>query len=90
MRWLVDGVPKTVSAETDLESAELGEPVRIVTELNDSSYVEVNDAFVEATITAPDGTIQVLPLDWTVDQDGEYAGLFNPVMVILCRPASTC
>lgn len=80
LRWLVDGVPENVSLETDRESVELGEPVRILTELNDSSYVEVNDAFVEATITAPDGSVQVLPLDWTIDRDGEYSGSFNPIL----------
>jgi uncharacterized membrane protein len=80
LRWLVDGVPENVSAATDRESVEPGEAVRILTELNDSSYVEVNDASVEATVTAPDGTVQVFPLDWTVDQDGEYAGSFNPAL----------
>ncbi len=80
LRWLVDGVPENVSAATDRESVELGESVRILTELNDSSYVEVNDASVEATVTGPDGSVQILSLDWTVDQDGEYAGSFNPAL----------
>jgi hypothetical protein len=80
LRWLVEGVPEIVRAETDRESVELEESVRILTELNDSSYVEVNDASVEATVTAPDGSTQILPLDWTVDRDGEYAGTFNPIL----------
>ena len=80
LRWLVDGVPDYVDSRIEYESVEVGEPARVVTELNDSAYVEVNDAFVEATLTAPDGTVQILPMDWTVDQDGEYSGTFQPAM----------
>jgi len=80
LRWLVDGVPDYVDARTEQEVVEAGESVRILTEINDSAYVEVNDAFVEATVTAPNGTVQMVPLDWTVERDGEYAGTFNPSM----------
>ncbi len=80
LRWLVDGVPEHVDARTEYESVEVGEAARILTELRDSAYVEVNDASVEATLTAPDGSIQVLPMDWTVDQDGEYSATFQPAL----------
>ncbi|MCJ7627296.1 MAG: hypothetical protein MUO50_02800 [Longimicrobiales bacterium] len=80
LRWLVDGVPDYLSVSTEKETVEVGEAVRIVTEVNDSTYVEVNDAFVEAIVTAPSGAVQVVPLDWTVERDGEYAGAFNPTM----------
>ena len=80
LRWLVDGVPDYVEARAEQEVVEAGESVRILTEINDSAYVEVNDAFAEATVTAPNGTVQVVPLDWTVERDGEYAGTFNPSM----------
>jgi len=80
LRWLVDGVPDYLVAGTEQETVEAGEAVRIVTEVNDSAFMEVNDAFVEATLTAPDGTVQVISLDWTVERDGEYAGTFNPAM----------
>jgi len=80
LRWLVDGVPDYVDARTEQEVVEAGESVRILTEINDSAYVEVNDAFVEAIVTAPNGTVQPVPLDWTVERDGEYAGTFIPSM----------
>ncbi len=80
LRWLVDGVPDYVEASTEQESVEVGESVKILTEINDSAFVEVNDAFVEATVTAPDGTISLVSLDWTVDRDGEYGGTFLPTM----------
>jgi hypothetical protein len=78
LRWLVDGVPENVSGRVESESVEAGEPVRIVAEVNDSAFVEVNDAEVRATVTAPDGSIRTVPLEWTVERDGEYAGTFTP------------
>jgi uncharacterized membrane protein len=78
LRWLVDGVPEYLDGRTDLETVEVGEPVRILAEVNDSAYMEVNDASLEATVTAPDGSIRVVPMDWTVEVDGEYSGSFNP------------
>jgi hypothetical protein len=59
---------------------EPGEQVRVFGEVRDSAFVEVNDAQVEATVTGPDGTVQVVPMDWTVDRDGEYAGAFQPAL----------
>jgi uncharacterized membrane protein len=80
LRWLVDGVPEYVSARPESEEVESGEAVRIMAEVNDSAYLEVNDAVVSATLTAPDGTMELVPLEWTVDRDGEYAGSFTPAM----------
>jgi uncharacterized membrane protein len=80
LRWLVDGVPDHVELRSEEESVEVGEEATILAEVNDSSYTEVNDALVEATVTAPDGTVQVIPMDWTVDQDGEFAASFRPTV----------
>ncbi len=80
LRWLVDGVPEHVEVRLEPEQAEVGEGVRVVAEVNDSSFLEVNDARVEATVTAPDGSQEVLALEWTVQQDGEYAARFVPTL----------
>jgi len=80
LRWLVDGVPDYVNARLESDEAEAGEATRILAEVNDSAYVEVNDAQVQAILTAPDGAVQVLPMDWTVERDGEYAASFTPAM----------
>jgi uncharacterized membrane protein len=80
LRWLVDGVPEYVGARVESEAVEVGEPARVVVDVNDSAFVEVNDALVSATVTGPDGTLQVVPMDWTVERDGEYAGSFTPGM----------
>jgi uncharacterized membrane protein len=80
LRWLVDGVPEYVSARPETEEVEVGEAVRIIAEVNDSAYLEVNDAQVQATLTAPDGSMEMLPMEWTVETDGQYAGTFTPQM----------
>jgi uncharacterized membrane protein len=80
LRWLVDGVPEPVDGRLALEQAEAGESVRVVAEVSDSSYLAVNAARVTATVTAPDGGTEVVPLEWTLERDGEYAGAFTPGM----------
>jgi len=78
LRWLVDGVPEHVGATVASERVEAGEAVEILVEVSDSAYLEVNDALVSASVAAPDGSVTVVPLDWTVERDGEYRGTFRP------------
>jgi uncharacterized membrane protein len=79
IRWLVDGVPEAVEAVTDQEQVEPGENVRLVTNVSDSSYIEVNNATVTARITSPTGMVEELLVDWTVQRDGEYSVEFRPL-----------
>jgi uncharacterized membrane protein len=78
LRWVVDGVPNAVAAATDQEQVEPGESVRVVASIADSTFIEVNDASVTATVTSPSGLEETVPLEWTVEEDGEYAGEFRP------------
>ena len=78
LRWLVDGVPDAVSAATDQEQVEPGESVRLVATVQDSTFIEVNDASVTARITSPSGMVEEVPLEWTVEEDGEYTAEFRP------------
>jgi len=78
LRWLSDGVPEAVAVQADREQVEAGELVRLTVEVSDSAYREVNDALVTATVTAPDGTVEYVTLDWTLERDGEYMGAFRP------------
>ena len=78
LRWLVDGVPDAVSVATDQERVEPGEAVRLVATISDSTYLEVNDADVTATVTSPSGVVDELPVEWTVEEDGEYIVEFRP------------
>jgi uncharacterized membrane protein len=78
LRWLVDGVPDAVSAATDQEQVEPGEMVRLVANVQDSTFIAVNDAQVTARVTSPSGLVEDLALEWTVEEDGEYAVEFRP------------
>jgi hypothetical protein len=78
VRWLVDGVPDQVNLATGHDRVEPGEEVRFTAEVLDTAYVEVNDAHVDAQITSPSGKATTLPMEWTVERDGEYGAVFNP------------
>jgi hypothetical protein len=78
LRWVVDGVPDAVAAAADEEQVEPGEVVRVTGSIADSTYIEVNDATVTATVTSPSGAVEVVPMEWTVEEDGEYAAEFRP------------
>lgn len=78
LRWLVDGVPSPVTASLDRERVDVGTPVRITGLVSDSTYIELNDASVFARVTTPLGSIEEVPLSWSVERDGEYRGEFRP------------
>ena len=46
--------------------------------LLDAEYQGVNDGSISATVTAPSGAIEDVPMTWTVENDGEYRGRFVP------------
>lgn len=79
LRWLVDGVPDPVAAAADQEQVEPGEVVRLVANIRDSTFLAVNDAAVRATVTSPSGVVEIVPMEWTVEEDGEYAAEFRPL-----------
>jgi hypothetical protein len=78
VRWLVDGVPDQLNLVTSHDRVEPGEEVPFTAEVLDAAYVEVNDAQVEAHITSPSGKTADVPMEWTVEHDGEYGAVFNP------------
>lgn len=78
LRWMVDGVPDMVDARPAQEQVEPGAAVDLYAQLSDSAYVEINDGNVVAAVTGPDGATRELVLDWTVEEDGAYAGAFAP------------
>ena len=78
VRWLVDGVPDQVNLTTSRDRVEPGEAVLFKAEVLDRAYVEVNNAHVKARITSPTGKTVDVPMEWTVEHDGEYGAVFNP------------
>ena len=78
LRWLVDGVPDQVEFQSVPELIEPGEEATIVADVADSSFIEVNDARVTATVTGPSGQPVQVPLLWTGQRNGEYRATFMP------------
>ena len=76
LRWLSDGVPDQVGAQSEREVVEPGQPVNLTIEVRDSAYAEVNNANVVAVVHDPSGDSITVPLDWDVEQDGHYDGGF--------------
>ena len=77
LRWVVDGVPNAVETHTLTERVEAGEPVTLVAEVVDKSFVELNDAHVVAHVKDPKGEAIDVPLQWTGDKNGEYRATFT-------------
>lgn len=78
LRWLVDGVPEAITVTMGQERVEPGEAVRLLATVRDSTFLDLNDATVVATVTSPSGVVDELPVEWTVEADGEYAVEFRP------------
>jgi uncharacterized membrane protein len=72
LRWLVDGVPDQVEPALTTERVEPGEAAIVTANVVDPSFVELNDAAVMATVTAPDGTISDVPMSWDGEHPGQY------------------
>ena len=78
LRWLVSYVPDPVMVTASSDRANLDDPVTITAEVQDETFLRVNDAEVIAYVTAPSGTRFEAPMDWAVDADGEYRASFVP------------
>ena len=77
-RWLVEGVPDHVVTTTTQDRVDPGEAVPLTAQVVDSSYLDVDNARVVAHVTSPSGKTNDVPMDWTVEHDGEYRGSFVP------------
>jgi uncharacterized membrane protein len=76
LRWLVDGVPDQVEIVADPMRVGPGEPVTLQARVADSAFRALNDASVSALVTTPSGRLTEVPLEWTLREDGAYAGAF--------------
>jgi hypothetical protein len=76
LRWLVDGVPGAVEVHTTAERVEAGEPVTVLADVVDDTFLEINDAQVVAAVTTPNGGTIDVPMQWTGERNGQYRGTF--------------
>jgi len=77
LRWLVDGVPDAVDVHTSTDRVEPGEPVTVIADVVDETFVELNDARVVAKVTGPKGAVIEVPMQWTGERNGEYRATFK-------------
>ncbi len=78
IRWALDQVPDRLEITPVPARVGPGEAVTIQARAVDSAYTDMNDATVVARVMAPSGTETDVPLDWTLRDDGTYAGQFVP------------
>ncbi|MEE8278320.1 MAG: glutamine amidotransferase [Thermoanaerobaculia bacterium] len=72
LRWLVSSVPDRITVSTSGDRVSPGAPVTITAEVNDDTYLKVNNAEVVAYVTDPSGIQREIPMEWSVEKDGEY------------------
>ena len=77
LRWVVNGVPDRVAVVPSADRVALGEAVELIAQVEDDRYLKVNNTEVIAQVTSPSGMVDSVRMDWTVDRDGEYRGVFN-------------
>ena len=77
-RWVVDGVPDRVMIAAAPDRVQKGEPVSLTADVLDRAYRGINDGQITASITAPSGRVEDVPMSWVVEHDGEYHGRFTP------------
>ena len=78
LRWMLDQTAERIEIAAEPHHVGLGEPVAIRARVSDSIYMDVNDAMVTAQVKAPTGRTIEVPLEWTLRDDGSYAGHFTP------------
>ena len=78
LRWLVSYVPDPVEITTEKDRYSPLEPVTLTAEVDDDTFLKVNNAEVVAEIKTPSGERLELEMEWTVETDGQYRASFLP------------
>jgi hypothetical protein len=79
LRWLVSSAKDPVTVEVAREVYAQNEPIQIRAEVNDEAFNRVNEAKVEATVSAPSGRESKISLNWSPQEEGVYIGEFFAV-----------
>jgi len=78
LRWLVSDVPDPVQLLPENHSYSLEEPVVMHAEVNDASFMRLNNAQTSVKVKSPSGEETALQMTWDVDKDGQYTATFLP------------
>jgi hypothetical protein len=76
LRWLVSDVPGPVRVTPSEDRTSPGRSVELRVEVRDEAFVRLNDADVVALVTDPAGDEREVPVEWSVERDGEYRARF--------------
>ncbi len=76
IRWLVDDAPEPMQLLVTPARVAPGETVTLRAHVSDRFFADVNDATVTAVVTSPAGNQLTVPLEWSLREDGSYAGSF--------------
>jgi uncharacterized membrane protein len=77
VRWLVDETPAPFEVSVSPSRVAPGEPVTVRAHLSDTYFADINDANVGVIVTTPTGNTMTVPLEWSLREDGTYAGRFT-------------
>jgi hypothetical protein len=77
-RWLVSDVPGRVTIAKGADQVSPRAPLLLRAEVDDDIYERMNNASVTADVTSPSGTHTKVPMEWSVDRDGEYRASIVP------------
>jgi hypothetical protein len=83
-RWLAGPAPDPLTV-TIPDAAEPGDSLEIAVEARDRAFVPASDAGVEASVTAPGGDAQPLPLRRDATAPGRFSGTLQPAASGLYR-----
>jgi hypothetical protein len=78
LRWLVSDVPDQVNLDTDKHSYSLDESVTLRAEVNDNTFMRLNNAQITAKVKSPSGVITSAPLIWDPSKEGQYSATYRP------------
>jgi uncharacterized membrane protein len=78
LRWVVSGVPNRVRVSPVVDRVAPEEAIELLGEVEDDTYLKVNNTSVVARVTSPSGMVDSVAMDWTVDRDGEYRAALMP------------
>jgi uncharacterized membrane protein len=79
LRWLVSDVPDQVNLVAEKNSYSLDETVVLRAEVNDPSFIRLNNAQATVRIQSPAGEVTTVPLVWDLSKEGQYTATFKPI-----------
>lgn len=78
LRWVAGDAPDPVSTEAERNTYSTDDVAVIRSEVNDASFLPLNNAQLTAQVRSPSGQISSIQFVWDVDRDGVYSATFKP------------